>query len=312
MQSNRDSGAGDDERIGDYPFLWHKCILPKDNTLTYKELMVQVGYEVGDVIAKGSFSKLRLTRRTKDNLLQVAKTIDASESEQHRTYSRFLRREVEIQSQMDHPNIAKIYNVFEFGTKIFIVMDYVSGGDLMDYIEVHSHLNEQIVKNLFKQLASALKYCHDKCIAHRDIKCDNILIDDDGIHIKLADFGFARYCYEGNEIHKRCLSCTFCGSLPYSAPEIAQRISYDPIKSDIWSLGVVLFIMINKTFPFYDRDFDVMLNKIKTGQYRHNDRVRTISDLVKDLVAALLKVCPEERFNVDQVIDHPWMSIIDQ
>ncbi|CAL1269621.1 unnamed protein product, partial [Larinioides sclopetarius] len=173
--------------------------------------------------------------------------------------TKFLPREIEVLSKINHENIVKVYKIFNFPSKVYIFMELINE-DLLGYVRSHGRLKEKEARQFFEQMVNAMKYLHSLNIAHRDLKCENIMIDENQ-KIKIIDFGFCRSTGRFDE-----LSCTFCGSTAYAAPEVLQGIPYDPFLFDIWSLGCVLYVMVTGMMPFDDLNVTKMvenqLNKV--------------------------------------------------
>merc|ERR550534_1216833 len=165
---------------------------------------------------------------------------------------RFLHREMSIWKDLDHPNVVKVFEVFDLTQGCCIVMETTPHGDLLDHIQVHSFVPETDARRIFNQVVSAVDFLHERDIVHRDLKCENVLFFGDG-KFKLTDFGFARSCRDivaGTKV----LSETFCGSVPYVAPEVLEGIAYNPKYSDVWSLGVMLYVMLYGILPLPDEN----------------------------------------------------------
>ncbi|KAL1452211.1 hypothetical protein WDU94_006507 [Cyamophila willieti] len=225
------------------------------NTLS---TLQEAGFRLGKTIGVGSYSCVRLAYNLKTNISKnqlVACKIINKEKASEKFLSRFLPRELNILKTLNHPHIIKVINMFTLGPRLFVFMNYCSHGDLLDYIRDHGHFKEDNAKLLFRQLVDALKYLHSHHIAHRDLKCENILLGGKGDTLTLTDFGFSRYFFSGRSE----LSTTFCGSAAYAAPEIIEGIAYDPLFGDIWSLGCVLFIMITASMPYDDSNIPTMV-----------------------------------------------------
>lgn len=166
---------------------------------------------------------------------------------------------------------------------------------------------EQQAKIWFRQMASGLHYLHGKNIAHRDLKCENILLSRK-FNVKLADFGFARFCVDTD--NRRILSQTYCGSAAYAAPEVVNGTPYNPKLSDVWSLGIILFIMLNASMPFDDSNLRKLLKDQMTKNWVFRSRVReTLSSSAKSLVRHLLEPDLTLRLTLDRVTQHEWLRI---
>ncbi|NXX23117.1 TSSK1 kinase, partial [Podargus strigoides] len=216
------------------------------------------GYSLSSTLGEGSYGKVKsaYSNQLKSNV--AIKIIDKSKIPND-FLKRFLPREIEALSHLHHPSIVTTYEIFEtLAEKVYIVMELAEKGDLLEYIKITGAMKEDIARIKFQQLASAIKYCHDLDLAHRDLKCENILLDKD-LNIKLTDFGFCKYLSR-DENGKIILSETFCGSVAYAAPEVLQCIPCDPRISDIWSLGVILYIMVYALMPFDDSNVTKMIN----------------------------------------------------
>ncbi|XP_055931963.1 testis-specific serine/threonine-protein kinase 3-like [Argiope bruennichi] len=209
--------------------------------------------ELGD----GNYGKVkRATHRGKDLAVKIINR-DAMPSE---LAEKFLSREIEILRKVQHKNIVHVYRIFDYPRKVYIFMEFVERGNLYDFLKEKIQLSESESRYIFRQIVSAIKYLHYSDIAHRDIKCENVMLTNNA-EVKLIDFGFCRRVGNYDE-----LSCTFCGSTAYAAPEVLQGIPYDPFKYDIWSLGCVLYVMATGTMPFNDMNVTKMvedqLNKV--------------------------------------------------
>lgn len=175
----------------------------------------------------------------------------------------------------------------------------------MDFIKNNSVIPEPQAKIWFRQMASGLLYLHSKNIAHRDLKCENILLSR-RFNVKIADFGFARFCVDAD--NRRILSQTYCGSAAYAAPEVVNGTPYNPKLSDVWSLGIILFIMLNASMPFDDTNLRKLLKDQMTKKWVYRTRIRdTLSSTVKSLIRHLLEPDITLRLSLDRVMTHEWL-----
>lgn len=200
---------------------------------------------------------------------------------------------------------AQVHSILQRGPRVFIFMRYADNGDLLDFVTNNGVVPEQQSRLWFRQMASGLHYLHSKNIAHRDLKCENILLSRK-FNVKLADFGFARFCvdHEG----KRVLSHTYCGSAAYAAPEIVAGIPYNPKLADVWSLGIILFIMLNARMPFDDANLRKLLKDQMSRNWIFRSRVRdTVSMLAKNIVRQILEPDITLRLTLERVLSHEWM-----
>jgi len=248
---------------------------------------------------------------------RIYATVEATEAAaaQHNSkLSNTLRAEVEILRSIDHENVIKVFDVFETDRYFYIVLELISGGDLLDFLlENKRPFTEDEARALFWQLVEATDYLHSQQIVHRDIKPENILINKATRKIKLTDFGLSRIVGEGSFMK------TVCGTPQYLAPEVLQLAPVvaqrkgPPSQAgygkavDLWSLGVILYVMLAAAQPF---DENTMVESILAGRFQFpEDRWTGKSAAVKDLIRGLLTVDPEQRYTAEQVRNHEWMQV---
>uniref|UniRef100_A0A4W3GSN2 non-specific serine/threonine protein kinase n=1 Tax=Callorhinchus milii TaxID=7868 RepID=A0A4W3GSN2_CALMI len=239
--------------------------------------------------------------QTKRNKMVAIKIVNISQNPYQQS-RRFLSREINaLHATYKHPNI-QLYETFRSPSQLFLVLELACKGDLLDHINRIATnkrdlgLREEEAQHLFHQLVSGVAHCHTNHIVHRDLKCENILLDEQGA-IKLTDFGLAGRCT------KRGLMSTFCGSVPYTAPEILLEQSYKGERADIWSMGVILYAMVTGKLPFNECQPQKMLQLIKRGIKFHQQ----LSPECQDLISQLLQWCPSARPELTQILAHPWM-----
>ncbi|KAM6246729.1 testis-specific serine/threonine-protein kinase 2 [Porphyrio hochstetteri] len=263
------------------------------------------GYRLSNTLGEGSYGKVKCAycNRLKRNV--AIKIIDKKKTPQD-FLEKFLPREIEALKRLSHPSIIKTYEIFETSAgNVYIVMELGKKGDLLDYIKTMGAMKEDIARIKFHQLASAIKHCHDSDFAHRDLKCENILLDDD-LNIKLSDFGFSKLLSR-DENGRTVLSKTFCGSAAYAAPEVLQGIPCDPRISDIWSLGVILYTMVYALMPFDDSNIKKMICIQKQHRIPFpSSKYLTVE--CKDLIYHLLQPSVSKRLCIDQVLKHSWLQ----
>jgi len=215
-----------------------------------------------------------------------------------------MKRETDIMKKLDHKNILKLYDIFEDDRHVYIVMELVEGSELFDKIIKKGYYSEKEAIFLIKQILEAVKYLHEHEIAHRDLKPENLLCSEvDGIDIiKIADFGLSKM-FSGNEKLK-----TGCGTPGYVAPEILLQDTYDN-KVDLWSIGVITYILLSGYSPFYSENEAGLFEKIMTAEYNFDDECwDEISLLAKDFIKKLLTKNPTTRLSANEALSHKWLS----
>ncbi|KAK1965673.1 Pkinase-domain-containing protein [Colletotrichum sublineola] len=207
-----------------------------------------------------------------------------------------IEREVAILKLVDHPNVMKVYDIWENRSEIYLVLEYVEQGDLFDYINTNGRFSEEDAMFIFRQMMSALQYCHSFNICHRDLKPENILLKS-GNKVKIADFGMAALHQSSDHRLE-----TACGSPHYAAPELLKHKHYRGDKADIWSLGVILYALLAACLPFDDPDIGALLQKTKRGTYEIPE---FLSSEAKDLIRRMLVANPDTRISIKEMWQHP-------
>ncbi|ESN99549.1 hypothetical protein HELRODRAFT_84170, partial [Helobdella robusta] len=210
-----------------------------------------------------------------------------------------LRREVKIMKMLDHPNIVKLYEVIETERTLNLVMEYASRGELFDYLVANGRMKERDARVTFRQIISAVQYCHQKHILHRDLKAENLLLDED-LNVKIADFGFSNEFTVGTKLD------TFCGSPPYAAPELFQGKKYDGPEVDVWSLGVILYTLVSGSLPFDGQNLKELRERVLRGKYRIPFYMSTDCE---NLLKKFLVLNPLKRTSLDAVLKDHWLNI---
>lgn len=210
-----------------------------------------------------------------------------------------LFREVRIMKILNHPNIVKLFEVIETEKTLYLIMEYASGGEVFDYLVAHGRMKEKEARAKFRQIVSAVQYCHQKCIVHRDLKAENLLLDAD-MNIKIADFGFSNEFTVGSKLD------TFCGSPPYAAPELFQGKKYDGPEVDVWSLGVILYTLVSGSLPFDGQNLKELRERVLRGKYRIPFYMSTDCE---NLLKKLLVLNPIKRGSLEQIMKDRWMNV---
>ncbi|XP_020659303.2 NUAK family SNF1-like kinase 1 [Pogona vitticeps] len=253
-------------------------------------------YELQETLGKGTYGKVKRAIERFSGRVVAIKSIrkDKIKDEQDMVH---IRREIEIMSSLNHPHIITIYEVFENKDKIVIIMEYASKGELYDYISERRRLNERETRHFFRQIVSAVHYCHKNGVVHRDLKLENILLDDN-CNIKIADFGLS------NLYQKDKFLQTFCGSPLYASPEIVNGRPYRGPEVDSWALGVLLYTLVYGTMPFDGFDHKNLIRQISSGEYREPTQP---SD-ARGLIRWMLMVNPERRATIEDIANHWWVN----
>ncbi|KAI2607143.1 kinase-like domain-containing protein [Hypoxylon fragiforme] len=254
-------------------------------------------FEIGKPLGKGKFGRVYLAREREHGFVCALKVLYKSELQQGRVEKQ-VQREIEIQSNLRHPNILKLYGHFHDTNRIFLILEFAGRGELYKHLRKETRFAEWKAAQYIAQMANALRYLHRKHVIHRDIKPENILV---GIHgeIKISDFGWSVHA-------PSCRRKTYCGTLDYLPPEmIVSRNpdnSYDE-KVDLWSLGVLTYEFLVGEAPFEDTPV-MTTRRIARGDMRVP---LFVSSEAADLIRKLLVVDPEKRLSLDNVIQHPWI-----
>jgi 5'-AMP-activated protein kinase catalytic alpha subunit len=254
-------------------------------------------YMIEKRIGQGTYGEVRLATNRITNQKVAIKTIEKQSIRTERQRKR-LQREVRILRLLHHPHIVKVFDVIETSLAIYIVMEYVDGGELFDYLVANKRLKEHEARHFFRQTISAVEYCHSHFIVHRDLKPENLLIDENK-NIKIIDFGFT------NIYRKDTLLDTFCGSPYYAAPEMILAKKYTGPEVDVWSLGVILYAMLCGSLPFDDTNVKLLHKKIISGYYF---RPKYLSKEAKHLISRMIVVDPLQRATLSEIKIHPWLN----
>ncbi|XP_037713562.1 nuclear pore complex protein DDB_G0274915 isoform X6 [Drosophila subpulchrella] len=253
-------------------------------------------FDIIKKLGQGTYGKVQLGINKETGQEVAIKTIKKCKIEAEADLVR-IRREVQIMSSVHHPNIIHIYEVFENREKMVLVMEFAAGGELYDYLSERKVLTEEEARRIFRQVATAVYYCHKHKICHRDLKLENILLDEKG-NAKIADFGLS------NVFDDQRLLGTFCGSPLYASPEIVEGTPYQGPEVDCWSLGVLLYTLVYGSMPFDGSNFKRLVKQISQGDYYEPKKPSRASTLIRDM----LTVCPRKRASIEQICSHWWVN----
>lgn len=254
-------------------------------------------YRLLKTIGKGNFAKVKLARHVPTGKEVAIKIIDKTQLNPSSLQKLF--REVRIMKMLDHPNIVKLFQVIETEKTLYLVMEYASGGEVFDYLVMHGRMKEKEARAKFRQIVSAVQYCHQKRIIHRDLKAENLLLDSE-MNIKIADFGFSNEFTPGSKLD------TFCGSPPYAAPELFQGRKYDGPEVDVWSLGVILYTLVSGSLPFDGSTLRELRERVLRGKYRVPFYMSTDCE---NLLRKFLVLNPGKRASLETIMRDRWMNM---
>lgn len=251
-------------------------------------------YKLGKELGAGAFSVVKegTHKQSGDSFAVKIVTKDKLSEEDEIA----LRDEIAVLHEIDHANVIKLYDVFDEKGFYYLITEKMLGGELFDRIVQKSYYNEKEARDVCKILFLAIAHCHSKTVAHRDLKPENLLLasESDDSNLKIADFGFSKKCPT-----RRCLK-TQCGTPGYVAPEILEGDSYDT-QADMWSLGVIVYILLGGYPPFIEQNQRDLFKKIRKGEYEfHDEYWNQISSDAKDLISSLLTVNPDDRATADR------------
>ncbi|EAY02261.1 AGC family protein kinase [Trichomonas vaginalis G3] len=252
-------------------------------------------FEIGRPLGTGKFGRVYLAREKKTHFIVAIKVMYKSHLAKAEIEHQ-VRREIEIQSHLRHPNILRLYGFFYDKAKIYLVMEYAPNGELFKILRENDRFDEETSAFYIMQIVEAIKYCHSKGVIHRDIKPENILIGSDG-NLKISDFGWSASISNTNR------RSTLCGTLDYLPPEMLNGEKYD-FAVDIWGIGVLLYEFLTGNAPFEEPERDKTIERIKSVNIKFPD---DMPELAKDLIQKLLQKDPTKRISLGEVGSHPWI-----
>ena len=261
-----------------------------------------IHYKIIRKLGEGMFSTVKLAshsltgEKVAIKILEKTKVTKLEEKER-------INRELAIMKKLNHYNIVKLYQIVETKLTIYLIQENVQGKEFMEYLNKKGKLKEVEACKFFHQIISGLEYIHQCGIAHRDFKPENILITNDDTVLKIIDFGLSNM-YKNNQLLK-----TACGSPCYAPPEMIKEENYDGAKSDIWSSGIILYLMLCGKLPFYHEQNEIMYEKILSGKFEHPNY---LSDNAKDILDKIIEIDPKKRLNFEEIKSHPWFNIINK
>lgn len=260
--------------------------------------VTQIGkYALGREVGKGSFGVVNIAHDHEGNVFAV-KTISLTLIDQSGLKMQ-LKREISILRRLDHPNVVKLIDVLRNKHFVYLITEFVDGGDLFDALSKRGRFSETDARSVFEQIVTGVSYCHSMKVISRDMKVENVLLTKSG-QVKICDFGFAQICDEGRFME------TVCGTPNYLPPEILKHQPYTSAV-DVYSIAVILFYLVAGRLPFDDDSNEIMYNKICAGEY---DMPTSFSAELQDLIRQAFK-SGKERIKIDELQDHEWMHLTD-
>jgi len=252
---------------------------------------------LGETLGIGTFGKVKVGFHQLTQHKVAVKILNRQKIKSLDVVSK-IRREIQNLKLFRHPHIIKLYQVISTPTDIFMVMEYVSGGELFDYIVKHGKLTENRARRFFQQIMSGVEYCHRHNVVHRDLKPENLLLDQ-RLNVKIADFGLSNMMHDGEFLR------TSCGSPNYAAPEVISGKLYAGPEVDIWSCGVILYALLCGTLPFDDEHVPTLFRKIKSGVFPIPEY---LNKSVVSLLCHMLQTDPMRRATAEDIHKHEWFQ----
>lgn len=266
--------------------------------MVYRYISVKIGpYYLGKTLGVGSFGKVKLAEHELCGQKVAVKILNRKKIKLLRMDEK-VKREIKILKLFMHPHIIRLYEVINTPSDIFVVTEYITGGELFDYIVERGRLSEDESRRFFQQMISGVEYCHKHMVVHRDLKPENLLLDAH-LNIKIADFGLSNIMQDGFFLK------TSCGSPNYAAPEVISGKPYLGPEVDVWSCGVIVYALLCGSLPFDDENIPNLFKKIKSGIYLLPNY---LSDSSRDLIARMLVTNPLTRITMEGIRKHPWFQ----
>ncbi|XP_048201570.1 sperm motility kinase 2B-like [Perognathus longimembris pacificus] len=267
----------------------------ESSSRSLKDIIEQ--YQLKELIGHGTYGQVKLARHRLTDVEVAVKILRKAESS-----SRQIENEVGILKTVRHKHIIRLYQVIDKGKCVYLVMELATRGNLLGWIRKSRRLYEDEGRRIFKQIVSAVHYLHQNRIAHRDLKPNNILMDDKG-NAKVSDFGLSTWFTPGQ------LHTTVCGAVLFRSPEMFLQERYDACKVDIWSLGILLYFIITGRFPFEGRDAIQVRSLVRKAKYIVPYH---LSAKGQNVIIQLLNVDPNQRPNTEQIMEHPWLKQVEE
>ncbi|XP_024968226.1 CBL-interacting protein kinase 32-like [Cynara cardunculus var. scolymus] len=257
-------------------------------------------YEVGRTIGEGTFAKVKFARDSETGEPVALKILDKEKVVKHKMAEQ-IKMEIATMKLIKHPNVVRLYEVMGSKTKIFIVLEFITGGELFDKIVNHGRMHEDEARKYFQQLINAVDYCHSRGVYHRDLKPENLLLDISG-NLKVSDFGLSAL---SRQVRDDGLLHTTCGTPNYVAPEVLNDRGYDGATADLWSCGVILFVLLAGYLPFDDSNLMNLYKKISAAEFTCPPWV---SFSAIKLITRILDPNPMTRITIPELLNDEWFK----
>ncbi|KAH9756071.1 CBL-interacting serine/threonine-protein kinase 8 [Citrus sinensis] len=253
-------------------------------------------YEVGRTIGEGTFAKVKFAQNTETGESVAMKVLDRSAIIKHKMADQ-IKREISIMKLVRHPCVVRLHEVLASRTKIYIILEFITGGELFDKIVHHGRLSESEARRYIQQLIDGVDYCHSKGVYHRDLKPENLLLDSQG-HLKISDFGLSALPEQGVSLLR-----TTCGTPNYVAPEVLSHKGYNGAAADVWSCGVILYVLIAGYLPFDELDLTTLYSKVEKADFSCPTWFPVGA---KSLIHRILDPNPETRITIEEIRNDEW------
>lgn len=255
-------------------------------------------YELGKTLGEGNFAKVKFATNVDTRDAVAIKILNRDHVLRHKMVEQ-IKREISTMKVIKHPNVVELYEVMASKTKIYMVLELVDGGELFDKIAKHGRLKENEARKYFQQLINAVDYCHSRGVYHRDLKPENLLLDSYGV-LKIADFGLSVF---SRQVHEDGLLHTACGTPNYVAPEVLTNKGYDGTAADVWSCGIILFVLMAGYLPFDDTNLMNLYKKIQGANFVVPS---WFSSGAKKLIKRILDPNPLSRITISEILQDEW------
>ncbi|KAK4560017.1 hypothetical protein RGQ29_008990 [Quercus rubra] len=255
-------------------------------------------YEVGRTIGEGNFAKVKFAQNTETGESVAMKVLDRNTIIKHKMIEQ-IKREISIMKLVRHPYVVRLHEVLASRTKIYIILEYITGGELFDKIIHQGRLSEAESRRYFQQLIDGADYCHSKGVYHRDLKPENLLLDSFG-NLKISDFGLSALPEQGVSLLR-----TTCGTPNYVAPEVLSHKGYDGAVADVWSCGVILYVLMAGYLPFDELDLTTLYSKIEKAEFSCPSWFPVAA---KSLIHRILDPNPETRITIEHIRNDEWFN----